>query len=149
DGLKLEPSNPNFLQARDGILQADLADNGGVNRCLIWKAFAKRGMGPLATSGPGSGNAVSESFDLYQFTFPDGLPSQLLPGAPTNFHVNVAGLNSAITPTSGSGQIWYSVNGGPFASAPMTVQGTNQYLATIPAASCFDSVKFYFTSDGC
>ena len=29
DGMKLSPANPNFLQARDAILQADLVDNAG------------------------------------------------------------------------------------------------------------------------
>jgi extracellular elastinolytic metalloproteinase len=29
DGCKLQPSNPNFLQARDAILQADLVNNAG------------------------------------------------------------------------------------------------------------------------
>ena len=29
DGMNLSPANPNFLQARDAIIQADLVDNGG------------------------------------------------------------------------------------------------------------------------
>ena len=50
DGMNLSPANPNFLQARDAILQADLVDNGGANRAELWAAFAKRGMGVSATS---------------------------------------------------------------------------------------------------
>src|SRR5262249_37619466 len=45
DGLKLQPCNPTFLAARDAILLADQNDNAGANQCLIWRAFAKRGMG--------------------------------------------------------------------------------------------------------
>jgi hypothetical protein len=150
DGLKLEVTNPNFLQARDGILQADLNNNGGANRCLLWKAFAKRGMGPLATSPSGSSSTgIVESYDLYQFTFPDGLPTQLSPDGPTTFHVNVAGLNAAIIPTDGTGTLYYSINGGAFNSAPMSSTGVNQYLASLPAGACFDSVRYYFGSDGC
>ncbi|KAG4441518.1 hypothetical protein IFR05_002975 [Cadophora sp. M221] len=45
DGLKLQPCRPNFISARDAILDADKALTRGKNQCLIWKAFAKRGLG--------------------------------------------------------------------------------------------------------
>ena len=32
DGMKLSPPNPNFLEARDAILQADRVQTGGANR---------------------------------------------------------------------------------------------------------------------
>ena len=50
DGMKLAPANPNFLQARDAILQAELVLTAGANRGELWAAFAKRGMGASATS---------------------------------------------------------------------------------------------------
>lgn len=43
--LPLTPCEPTFLQARDAILTADLAFNGGVNRQVLWTMFAARGMG--------------------------------------------------------------------------------------------------------
>lgn len=65
DGMKLAPANPNFLQARDAILQADEVANGGANLPELWAAFAKRGMGVNATSPASSTTAgVVESFDL-------------------------------------------------------------------------------------
>ncbi|KAF1921025.1 extracellular metallo proteinase 1 [Ampelomyces quisqualis] len=45
DGMALQPCSPNFVQARDAILDADVALTGGVNKCDIWKGFAKRGLG--------------------------------------------------------------------------------------------------------
>ena len=65
DGMKLSPVNPNFLQARDAILQADFVNNAGANRSEIWAAFAKRGMGATATS-PASNvtTGLVENFDL-------------------------------------------------------------------------------------
>jgi extracellular elastinolytic metalloproteinase len=51
DGLKLQPCSPTFLDARDAILLADQNDNGGANQCLLWRAFAKRGMGVGADDG--------------------------------------------------------------------------------------------------
>src|SRR5205085_12667980 len=50
DGMKLAPANPNFLQARDAIVQADQVFTGGANRDDLCAAFAKRGMGAVATS---------------------------------------------------------------------------------------------------
>ena len=41
DGMKLSPPNPNFLEARDAILQADRVQTGGANRDALWSAFAK------------------------------------------------------------------------------------------------------------
>jgi len=64
DGMKLSPPEPNFLQARDAILQADLVDTGGANSGELWAAFAKRGMGLSATS-PNSTTTVGlhEAYD--------------------------------------------------------------------------------------
>jgi extracellular elastinolytic metalloproteinase len=65
-GLKLTPSNPTFLQARDGILSAAAALEPA-DVPVLWKGFAKRGMGkdavaPAATSVNLTG--VVESFDV-------------------------------------------------------------------------------------
>jgi subtilisin-like proprotein convertase family protein len=49
-GMKLTPCNPTMLQARDGILQADVNINAGANRCAIFAAFAHRLMGTGASS---------------------------------------------------------------------------------------------------
>ena len=49
DGLKLQPCRPSFFDARDAIIQADMVLTGGENTCLIWKAFAERGLGEDAT----------------------------------------------------------------------------------------------------
>ncbi|WP_351233110.1 M36 family metallopeptidase [Streptomyces sp. NPDC002133] len=50
DGMKLTPSAPDFLDARNGILAADRATYGGADQCLLWGVFARRGMGASATS---------------------------------------------------------------------------------------------------
>jgi hypothetical protein len=65
DGMKLSPANPNFLQARDAILQADLVKTGGANLDQLWAAFARRGMGVSASSPPSRTTAgLRESFDV-------------------------------------------------------------------------------------
>jgi len=65
DGLKLQPANPSFLDARDAVLLADNVLTGGANNLAIWTAFARRGMGFSAGDG-GSANSLSvtEEFDM-------------------------------------------------------------------------------------
>ena len=64
DGLKLQPANPTFTQARDAILQADMVNNGGANQHAIWTAFARRGFGFSANSGADADSqVVVQAFD--------------------------------------------------------------------------------------
>lgn len=65
EGLKLQPCSPGFVDGRDAILAADQALYGGVNSCLIWEAFAKRGLGFGAKQGStGSAGDGTEAFDM-------------------------------------------------------------------------------------
>ncbi|THH06562.1 hypothetical protein EW146_g9575 [Bondarzewia mesenterica] len=50
DALPLQPCNPTFLTARDAIIQADANRFAGANRCILWTAFASRGLGVNATN---------------------------------------------------------------------------------------------------
>ena len=54
NGMKFTPCGPSFLDARDGILQADQSLNAGANRCRIWTVFARHGMGVSATGNNGT-----------------------------------------------------------------------------------------------
>jgi Zn-dependent metalloprotease len=54
NGMKFTPERPSFLNARDGILQADQNLNGGANRCTIWTVFARHGMGVSAVGNDGT-----------------------------------------------------------------------------------------------
>jgi hypothetical protein len=65
DGLKLQPCSPGFVDGRDAILEADQLLYGGANRCLIWRAFAKRGLGENASQGSTSSRSDGvENFDI-------------------------------------------------------------------------------------
>jgi extracellular elastinolytic metalloproteinase len=65
EGMALQPCNPNFVQARDAILDADRALSGGANACAIWSGFAKRGLG--------SGAVYSSSRRTASSTIPSGV----------------------------------------------------------------------------
>ena len=64
DSMKLSPTDPTFLDARDAILAADLNLTGGENAFDIWTAFAGRGMGVSADDGASNNDTVVEGFDL-------------------------------------------------------------------------------------
>ncbi|MEH6764000.1 MAG: T9SS-dependent M36 family metallopeptidase [Aequorivita antarctica] len=65
DGMKLQPCSPGFVDGRDAILEADQLANAGANRCLIWRAFAKRGLGENAIQGStNSRSDGTENFDI-------------------------------------------------------------------------------------
>jgi len=51
DALKLQACSPTFIDGRNAILQAELATTGGVDKCMIWRTFAKRGLGVNALAG--------------------------------------------------------------------------------------------------
>ena len=59
-GMKLQPCNPTFVTARDAIIEAFVQEEPEGDVCLLWKGFAKRGLGYEAKSGFGG----KESFKL-------------------------------------------------------------------------------------
>ena len=51
EGMKMTACSPGFVDGRDGILAADEFLYDGANSCIIWNAFARRGLGPNASQG--------------------------------------------------------------------------------------------------
>ncbi|MBK7374099.1 MAG: M36 family metallopeptidase [Chitinophagaceae bacterium] len=65
-GLKLQPCSVGFVDGRNAILAADQALYGGANQCLIWEAFARRGIGYSASQGSSlSVTDQTPAFDLH------------------------------------------------------------------------------------
>ncbi len=63
EGMKLTACNPGFVDGRDAILQADMNLYGGANQCIIWSAFARRGLGFSASQG--STDSTSDGMHAY------------------------------------------------------------------------------------
>ena len=65
DGLKLQVCSPGFVDGRNAILEADELNYAGANKCIIWRAFAKRGLGVSANQGSSSNKGDgTEAFDI-------------------------------------------------------------------------------------
>jgi hypothetical protein len=58
DGMNYTPQSPAFEDMRDGIL-ASVAQSGSGRECLVWRAFARYGVGVGAHAQYNVGNAVS------------------------------------------------------------------------------------------
>ncbi len=160
DGMKLTVPHPNFLQARDGILQADLVDNGGANQNELWAAFAKRGLGFSATS-PASSTTTGlyESFDLpddFRINPTTGLTSGGQIGGPftaacQNYSIANAGSN-VLTWVAAVTQPWVTLGstGGtlPVGSGGSVSVCLNASANTLPAGNYSASVNFSNLTSG-
>ena len=101
EGMKLQPCGPGFLDARDAILTADAILYNNAHRCLIWQAFARRGMGFNASQG--SANVAgdeTQNFNLPPFCLP---PTQV-PTAAFTSDVNSVSCGGSVKFTDQSVQ---------------------------------------------
>jgi uncharacterized repeat protein (TIGR01451 family) len=71
EGMKLQPCSPGFVDGRDAILLADQILYGGANQCLIWEAFARRGLG--ANASQGSSDSTTDGTESYELGGPCNL----------------------------------------------------------------------------
>jgi len=106
--MKFTPTRPSFLNARDGILQADQNLNGGANRCAIWTVFARHGMGVSAVGNDGTTHVAATD-----------LPSDC--GGTCTFSINptsasfaAAGGSASVTVTAGAGCAWTALSNAAF-----------------------------------
>lgn len=124
DGMNLTPANPTFIQARDGILQADMVNHGGTNRNELWAAFAKRGLGNSASAPTSSTTTgVVEAFDQ-----PDSLvvtPSSINLSGPAGGPFTPGSTSLTLTNTGASAISWSLVN----TSAWITISATGGNLS--------------------
>jgi len=155
NGMKFTPNRPSFLNARDGILQADQDLNAGANRCAIWAVFARHGMGVSAVGNDGTTHVAATDVPADcggTCTFSITPTSANYPAAGGTGSVSVTtsascnwtavSNNSFVTITSGasgtgSGTVNYSVAANTVATprnASMTIAGNN-FAVTQDAAS--------------
>ena len=108
NGMKFTPIRPSFLNARDGILQADQSLNGGANRCAIWTVFARHGMGVSAVGNDGTTHVAASD-----------VPSEC--GGTCSYSINptsssqpAGGGSGSVTVTAGTGCAWTAVSNSGF-----------------------------------
>ncbi len=80
------------------------------------------------------------------FSYPQGIPFFVSPGAPFNFRIQVTGVGGA-TEVVGSTRLFASLDNGPFVEHVPTSLGGGLYQATLPAEpDCTETIRFYVTA---
>ena len=152
DGLKLAPCNAGFVEMRDAILLADLLTNNNQNECIIWSAFANRGLGYLADQG----DADNRTDQIEDFSLPpscQAATNQLDAGilsidAPSTAvltnseNISVTIRNYGVNSISNF-DIYYSVN-----SSNQIVETVNQTIESGQNLSFTFTNQFDFSSPG-
>ena len=83
---------------------------------------------------------------LLKILYPYDLPDYLPPGQATDITVQIReGEENYI---ADSGTLYYRYNGGRFQTSPLVPLGGELYRATLPAAGCADTPKYYFSAQG-
>ena len=129
NGMKFTPTRPSFLNARDGILQADQNLNGGANRCAIWTVFARHGMGVSAVGNDGTTHVAATD-----------LPSDC--GGTCTFSINPTSANFAagggsasVSVTAGAGCAWTAVSNATFITITSGSSGSGNGTVNYSVAS--------------
>jgi hypothetical protein len=154
DAMKLSPVSPNFVQARDAILLADLAATGGENLCALWDAFAGRGLGVGAVADSDAGN--SYTFIVESFVTPTDLEFDFSLGGPP-LAVNAGGdetftlrilqsCGAGVNDSTGLVHHRPGGSGGAFSSEPIS-PGINpdEFEFSLPGPGCGQTVEWYIT----
>jgi extracellular elastinolytic metalloproteinase len=108
NGMKFTPTRPSFLNARDGIIQADQNLNGGANRCAIWAVFARHGMGVSAVGNDGTTHTAATDFPG------DCGGTCTFSISPTSASVAAAGGTGTVSVTATAGCTWSAISNASF-----------------------------------
>lgn len=108
NGMKFTPTRPSFLNARDGILQADQNLNGGANRCAIWTVFARHGMGVSAVGNDGTTHTAATNVPT------DCGGTCTFSISPTSASFAAGGGTGSVSVTAGAGCNWTAASNSTF-----------------------------------
>jgi Zn-dependent metalloprotease len=125
NGMKFTPNRPSFLNARDGILQADQNLFGGANRCAIWAVFARHGMGVSAVGNDGTTHTAATNVPA------DCSGTCTFSINPTSASFAAAGGTASVTVTKAAGCTWSATSNSSFititSGTPGSGNGTVNY----------------------
>lgn len=133
NGMKFTPTRPSFLNARDGIIQADQNLNGGANRCAIWAVFARHGMGVSAVGNDGTTHTAATNVP----TDCGGTCSFSI--SPTSASAAAAGGSGTVSVTTTAGCTWSALSNASFITvtggSPGSGSGTVSYSVAANTAT--------------
>ena len=135
NGMKFTPTRPSFLNARDGIIQADQNLNGGANRCTIWTVFARHGMGVSAVGNDGTTHTAATD-----------VPADC--GGTCSFSINptsasfaAAGGSGSVTVSTTAGCDWTAVSNSSFITVTSGASGSGSGTVSYSVAANTSSLS--------
>ncbi|HEX8649218.1 MAG TPA: M36 family metallopeptidase [Pyrinomonadaceae bacterium] len=129
NGMKFTPTRPSFLNARDGILQADQNLYGGANRCTIWTVFARHGMGVSAVGNDGTTHTAATDVPT------DCGGTCTFSINPTSASFAAAGGTGSVSVTAGAGCSWTAVSNASFITITGGSSGSGNGTVSYSVAS--------------
>lgn len=129
NGMKFTPNRPSFLNARDGILQADQNLNGGANRCAIWTVFARHGMGVSAVGNDGTTHTAATDLPA------DCGGTCTFSISPTSASSPATGGTGTVTVTAGAGCAWTASSNATFITITSGTSGSGNGTVNYSVAS--------------
>lgn len=118
NGMKFTPTRPSFLNARDGILQADQNLNGAANRCTIWTVFARHGMGVSAVGNDGTTHTAATNIPA------DCGGSCTFSISPTSSSQPAGGGTGSVSVSTTAGCAWTAASNASFITITSGSSGT-------------------------
>jgi Zn-dependent metalloprotease len=128
-GMKFTPTRPSFLNARDGILQADQNLNASANRCAIWAVFARHGMGVSAVGNDGTTHTAATNVPT------DCGGTCTFSISPTSASQPAGGATGSVSVTAGAGCTWSAVSNAAFITITAGASGTGSGTVTYSVAA--------------
>jgi serine protease len=127
--MKFTPTRPSFLNARDGILQADQNLNAGANRCAIWTVFARHGMGVSAVGNDGTTHTAATDVPS------DCGGTCTYSISPTSASYAAVGGTGSVSVTAGAGCNWTAVSNATFITITGGASGTGNGTVSYSVAA--------------
>ncbi len=134
EGLKNTANNPGYVSGRDGILQADQDLYGGQYNCLIWDAFAARGVGVDAVENNNGGTNTNTDQTISFTSGCSGPP----PPASCDSEVSSFPYNEGFENTLGA---WVQASGDDF---DWTVQTGGTPSSSTGPAGAFEGTHYVY-----
>jgi Zn-dependent metalloprotease len=132
NGMKFTPTRPSFLNARDGILQADQNLNAGANRCAIWAVFARHGMGVSAVGNDGTTHTAATDVPA---DCNGGNPCSTASITPTSASQPASGGTGSVSVTAATTCSWTVVSNAAFITITAGASGTGNGTVTYSVAA--------------
>jgi Zn-dependent metalloprotease len=129
EGMKFTPSRPSFLNARDGIIQADQSLNGGAFRCAIWQVFARHGMGVSAVGNDGTTHTAASDLPT------DCGGTCTFSISPTSASATAAGGTGVVNVAAGTGCNWNAVSNASFITITSGTSGSGNGTVNFSVAA--------------